>query len=308
MFRGKRDATVCGLVAIAMWSTAGGLIRSVSETFGPIGGAALIYSLGAALLLALLGRPRLRASSRFYLLTGGGLFVLYEVCMSLSLGYAATHQQAIEIGVVNYLWPCLTVLFAVLMNGQRTSWLIAPGTALAVFGILWVVSGSGLSLHTLSTSVASNPIAFGLALVCSFAFALYCNVTRRYGGTGNQIVLFFILTAVVLWTKYALSNERLGQFTLGSGAELVVAVLAVAGGYALWNTGITKGNLTLLATASYFAPVLSSGFSAIWLSTTLTLQFWQGALLVTVGSLFCWQATRVKAPRHVAVEPVNAEA
>jgi drug/metabolite transporter (DMT)-like permease len=66
----------------------------------------------------------------------------------------------------------------------------------------------------------------------------------------------------------------------------------MAGGYALWNIGILRGNLTLLATASYSAPVLSSAFAALWLGVSLQMQFWQGAVLVTVGSLLCWQATR----------------
>ena len=292
MYRGKLTATLCGLVAIVMWSTAGGLIRSIGEAFGPIGGAALIYSLGAAVLLVVLGKSRLRPASAFYLVVGGILFVAYEVCMSLSLGYATSHVQSIEIGVVNYLWPCLTMLFGVFMNDQRSTWLIAPGTALAVLGIFWVVSGNAWSIEGLRVSVTANPLAFGLAFACSFTFALYCNVTRRYSNGGNQIVLFFLLTACVLWIKYALSSESLGHFTLTNSSELAVAVYAVAGGYALWNIGITKGNLTLLATASYFAPVLSSAFAALWLSATLTAQFWQGALLVTAGSLLCWQATR----------------
>ncbi|MFR0675870.1 aromatic amino acid DMT transporter YddG [Enterobacterales bacterium AW_CKDN230030176-1A_HGKHYDSX7] len=307
MFSSKRGATVCGLVAIVMWSTAAGLIRSISETFGAIGGAALIYSLGAMLLIGLIGRPRVRGSSMFYLGAGGGLFVLYEVCMSLSLGYATSDQQAIEIGVVNYLWPSLTVVLAIIMNAQRSSWLIVPGTGLAVFGILWVVCSDGMSMQALSASVMSNPLAFGLALVCSFAFALYCNITRRYAGKSNQVVLFFLFTAVVLWIKYALSVERLAPFTLANSAELGLAVVAVAGGYALWNTGITRGNLTLLATASYFAPVLSSAFSAAWLSTALSLQFWQGALMVTAGSLICWQATRFPETRQPEADPSNVE-
>jgi hypothetical protein len=45
----ERAATACGLVAILLWSTAAGLIRRVSERFGPLGGAALIYTLGAVL-------------------------------------------------------------------------------------------------------------------------------------------------------------------------------------------------------------------------------------------------------------------
>ena len=288
----ERAATACGLVAILLWSTAAGLIRSVSELFGPLGGAALIYTLGAVLLFVLLGRPRVRSTSWFYLIMGSALFVAYEVCLSLALGYASNRNQAIELGVVNYLWPCLTVLLAIVMNGQKARWMIVPGTALALFGILWVVSGNGLSLATVVTHVSSNPVSYSLAVGCAITFALYCNVTRRYAGGQNLVMLFFVLTAGVLWLKYAASSEVIPAFTLNSSAQLVAAGVAMAGGYALWNLGILRGNLTLLATASYSAPVLSSAFAALWLGAHLTAQFWQGAVLVTAGSLMCWQATR----------------
>ena len=290
----ERAATACGLVAILLWSTAAGLIRSVSELFGPLGGAALIYTLGAVLLVLFLGRPRVRATSWFYLVVGSALFVAYELCLSLALGYASNRNQAIELGVVNYLWPCLTVLLAIVMNGQKARWLILPGTALALFGIVWVVSGDGLALATLVANVSTNPLSYSLALGCAVTFALYCNVTRRYAGGQNLVMLFFTLAAAVLWLKYALSTEVLPAFTLNSSLQLGAAGVAMAGGYALWNLGILRGNLTLLATASYSAPVLSSAFAAVWLGAHLTAQFWQGAVLVTVGSLMCWQATRTR--------------
>lgn len=178
------------------------------------------------------------------------------------------------------------------MNGQKARWIIIPGTALALFGILWVVSGDGLSLQSIVTNVQSNPLSYSLALACGITFALYCNVTRRYAGGQNLVVLFFVLTAVVLWLKYLFSSEVIPALTLGSSLELAVAAIGMAGGYALWNIGILRGNLTLLATASYFAPVLSSAFAAVWLGAVLNMQFWQGAVLVTAGSLICWQATR----------------
>ncbi|WDY60494.1 aromatic amino acid DMT transporter YddG [Pseudomonas sp. PSKL.D1] len=296
MITSKRGATMSGLLAIAMWSMSIALIRSISSTFGPAGGAALIYTLGTILLLVLLGKPRLRSTPWLYLVVGGALFVTYDVSMSLALGYATTDTQAVEVSIVNYLWPCLTVVISIWMNGQRARWMIVPGTMLAIFGILWGVAGDGLSLERLAASVESNPVAFGLAFVCALSFSLYCNITRRYAGAGNQVVLFFMLTTAALWTKYALSDEQLHGFSLASSVELAVAALAVGGGYALWNHGITRGNLTLLATASYFAPVLSAAFAAIWLGANLTVQFWQGAVLVTAGSLLCWYATRELAP------------
>ena len=289
---GELAATACGLVAIILWSTAAGLIRSVSELIGPLGGAAMIYTLGAILLVFLLGKPRLRSTSKLYLFLGSALFVASEVCLSLALGFASNRNQAIELGVVNYLWPCLTVVLAIIMNGQKARWIIIPGTALALFGILWVVSGDGLSLPGIIENVQSNPLSYSLALGCGITFALYCNVTRRYADGQNLVGLFFVLTAIVLWLKYLFSSETIPAISLGGGLELVAAAVAMAGGYALWNIGILRGNLTLLATASYLAPVLTSAFAAVWLGVVLNMQFWQGAVLVTAGSLICWQATR----------------
>lgn len=292
--RSEKAATACGLVAILLWSTAAGLIRSVSEDFGPEGGAAMLYSVGAAMLMVFLGRPRLHTISWRYLLSGGILFATYEVCLSLALGYANSRTQAIELGVVNYLWPSLTILLSIFLARQRVGWTIVPGTALALFGILWVVSGDGLAWSRILANVTSNPLSYSLVLTCAFTFAVYCNITRRYAGGQNLVTFFFVLTALALWLKYGLGSETLATFTVRNSLELAAAGAAMAGGYALWNLGLIQGNLTTLACASYCAPVLSSGFAALWLGTQLTMQFWQGAVLVTIGSLICWQATQTR--------------
>ena len=112
----------------------------------------------------MLGFPRLGAFPRRYLIVGSALFVSYEICLSLSLGFAADRAQAIELGIVNYLWPCLTVVFAMLINGQRASAWVVLGIALSLCGIAWVVGGSaGLSWERSIANVASNPVSYGLA-------------------------------------------------------------------------------------------------------------------------------------------------
>ncbi|VEC78241.1 Permease of the drug/metabolite transporter (DMT) superfamily [Raoultella ornithinolytica] len=79
----------------------------------------MIYTLSGLLLLATVGFPGCGQMPRAYLLAGSLLFVSYEICLALSLGFAGSRQQAIEVGMVNYLWPSLTILFAILFNGQK---------------------------------------------------------------------------------------------------------------------------------------------------------------------------------------------
>ncbi len=288
-------ATACGLMAIVLWSTVVGLIRSVSEHFGPIAGAALIYSVGTFFLFMLLGVPRLRTFPRAYLVAGSVLFVAYEVCLSLSLGFALDRTQAIELGIVNYLWPCLTVVLAILFNGQAARWWVIPGIVLAVSGIAWVMSGGeGLSLSRTLSNVSSNPLSYGLAFGGALIWAVYCNVTKRWANGKNGVALFFLLTAVVLWGKYALNAVAIPALSAEAVIELWITGAAMAAGYALWNKGILHGNMTLLASASYFTPVLSTVFAAAWLNTALAPAFWQGVAMVTAGSLICWAATRAR--------------
>ncbi|WP_312591948.1 hypothetical protein [Stutzerimonas nitrititolerans] len=116
--KNQRRATLIGLVAIVLWSSIVGLIRGVSESLGATGGAAMMYSVASVLLLFTVGFPRVREFPRRYLVWGSLLFVSYELCLALSIGYANSSRQAIEVGMVNYLWPAFTILAAILFNKQ----------------------------------------------------------------------------------------------------------------------------------------------------------------------------------------------
>ena len=287
----RKRATLTGLAAILLWSTMVGLIRSVSEGLGPVGGAAMIYTVSGLLCLVTVGFPDLRRFSRRYLLAGSILFVSYEMCLALSLGYAATRSQAIEVGMVNYLWPSLTIAFAILFNGQKSTLWVIPGLLISLLGVCWVLGGeNGLQLNDIMQNVVSSPLSYGLAFAGAFIWAAYCTVTSKYAKGQNGITLFVLLTALSLWVKYAVSDQPEMVFSVPVVVKLLMC--GVAFGYAAWNIGILHGNVTVLAAVSYFTPVLSAALAAIVLSSPLSFSFWQGALMVCAGSLLCWYATR----------------
>lgn len=272
-----------------------GVARAVTEMLGPVGGAASIYTVAALFLVAVMGVPKWRQYSLRYVLLGGGLFVAYEMCLALALAMANDRQQAIEMLVINYLWPALTVLLAVLVSGKKTNVLVYPSVALAFVGVAWSISGDqGLSLTQISANIATNPATYAMAFVGAFLWAIYCNLTKRISNGQNAITLFFIMTAISLWIKYALSAETGMSVTLESGSLLLVAGVFMGSGYALWNYAIIGGNMVLLATLSYFTPVLSTIISSIILGIALSSSFLQGVMMVTLGSLMCWWVTRDK--------------
>ncbi len=298
-----KKATLIGLIAILLWSAIVGLIKSVSEGFGPVGGAALIYTCSAVLLLFTIGFPKIQKFPVSYLIIGSVLFVCYELCLSLSLGFTHTGRQAIEVGMVNYLWPSMTILLAVLVNRQKTSPLIIPGMMLAIVGIGRVLGGDGgFSLTEMSNNVMDNPLSYGLAFSGAVIWAIYCVVTQRIAQGNNGITLFFILTALTLWVKYLTSPQPEFALSWHAWISLLLAAMAMGFGYAAWNVGILHGNVTVLAAASYFIPIISAVLAAFMLNSHLTLAFWQGTAMVSLGSLICWWSTRTVAVKRLSDE------
>ncbi len=298
----KNSATGIGLVAVLLWGAVVGSIRGLSEHLGPVGGAALMYSLASALLLATVGLGRVWEFPRRYLAWGSVLFVSYELCLSLSIGYASNARQAIEVGMVNYLWPSFTLLAAIVFNRQRANALIVPGFVLCLLGIAWVLGGEkGLDLPGMVQNVQLNPLSYGLAFAGALIWAAYCTVTARIAGGKNGVTLFFMLTALALWVKYLFfADEGAMQWSLQAALYLAMAAAAMGFGYAAWNVGILHGNMTILAGASYFTPVLSAALAGLLLRTPLPWSFWQGACMVCAGSVLCWLATRGARPKAAA--------
>ncbi|OJU89600.1 MAG: hypothetical protein BGO13_06410 [Burkholderiales bacterium 66-5] len=291
----RNCATLIGLIAVVLWASIVGLIRSVSDGLGATGGAAMIYTAASVLLVFTVGMRGLRGMPRPYLLWGSLLFVSYELCLSLSIGYAHTGQQAIEVGMVNYLWPTFTLLAAIAFNGQRANWLVAPGALVSMLGIVQVLGGDrGVDLAGMWANVQDNPLSYGLAFAGAVIWAAYCAVTARIARGSNAITLFFMLTALALWAKYLLGGGGAMHWSWSTAVYLALAACAMGFGYAAWNVGILHGNVTLLAGASYFIPVLSAALAAAMLRVPLAAPFWIGAFMVCGGAILCWVGTRAR--------------
>ena len=294
----KNKATLIGLIAIVLWSAIVGLIRAVSESFGATGGAALIYTLASVFLVMTVGFPKIKLFPRRYLVIGSVLFVAYELCLALSIGYANSSRQATEVGMVNYLWPTFTMVAAILFNQQKSTWLVVPGFLLSMVGICWVLGGDqGLDFLGMLNNIQDNPLSYGLAFIGALIWAAYCTITTRIADGKNGVTFFFILVAATLWIKYLIVGGEQMRFSYHALLYLLLAASAMGFGYAAWNVGILGGNVTILAGASYFIPIFSSVLSAVLLSVPLSFAFWQGASMVTIGSILCWISTREKRSR-----------
>jgi len=306
-FINENKYTFYGVIAILLWSSVTALIRDLSELFSPIAGAAMMYSISAIFLMSVMGVPKIKDYPIRYVLIGGSLFVTYEICLALSLGMANSRLQAMEMSIINYLWPALTILLSVLVSPKKVNILVYPSILIAFTGVGWCIAGDqGISINTLMNNISDNPITYLMAFSAAFIWAFYCVITKKISNGKNAIVLFFAATAITLWVKYFFSNEPSLHFTLPSTLTLIISGIVIGTGYALWNQAVIGGNIILLGTISYFTPVFSTLFASVYLSISLTSSFWKGVALVTLGSLICFVVTRTKSkPKEVPEKSYN---
>ena len=292
-------ATLIGLLAVLCWSCTIGLMRAVAEPLGAVGGAAALYTTAAVCIAVARRRKGWREVARWremhpvYLWGCGALFVIYEVCLSVAVGLAHDRAQAMEIGVINYLWPSLTIALAVLCRQQLARWWLWPGLLICLWGLARVLGGDHFSLPTLWTHAPGNPPAYGLASAAALLWPTYSLLARRYGAGFNAVGLFVTGTVLVLWLQwFRLDAAPAMQWSWTAGGQLFMAGALTALSYSCWEHGIQHGTLAVLAAASYFTPVLSALMASLLLQVLPGWSFWQGVALVTLGSLICWWATR----------------
>lgn len=285
--------TLIGMSAVVMWSGTIALYRGISEIFGALGGSALIFTVSGILAALHAGRGLIKGHSRRYLLLGGGMFVVYEICLALAVGFSESRLQSVEVGLINYLWPSLTIALAVAVGQARGHLLLIPGVLICLAGVgLASAAGSGFSLSRMAANVAETPLPYALGLGAAVTWPIYTVLTRSLSGGRNAVALFLLATAGALWGLYGLSDAPPLLFD-GKGAAMVLVLgLLTTLAYTAWTHGVNHGNLTLIATASYFTPLLSVLLSSLLFGMALSLAFWSGAALVTLGSLVCWRATR----------------
>lgn len=286
-------ATCIGLLAPIFWGMSLGIVRGIAEGFGLAQGEFLLYLAGTTFVYFFIGLPNFKTIDKRYLWIGVPTASLSSTSFCLAIFLAQDASQSVEVGMVNYIWPALTILFAVLFNGVRARWWLAVGAVMAFMGLLVILGGEkGFDGAAMLTHIQSNPLAYGFALLAGVSWAAFSSMTRAWAGRENVTTLVFILDMAafaILWLCGVGTHE--GAVTTKGIVSVVLGGLAVAIAYAAWMHGLSKGKMNIMALAGYFTPVLSCVFAIFWVDASLTWRFWMGVALVVVGSLICWDAT-----------------
>jgi drug/metabolite transporter (DMT)-like permease len=250
----RRRATLCGVAAIVLWASLA-VLTTAAGGIPPFELLALTFGLGGLLGCAWLLRPAgpglaaLRQPAAAAALTTSGLFVYHALYF-----IAFSRAPAVEVNLVNYLWPLLIVVFAAIISGLRVypaQWL---GTLLGLLGASLVVTrGQALAIE------ARHAIGYLAALGAALTWSAYSVLNRRFRAVPSTAIAGPCLAAGVLGAIVHLSAEPWVAPTMGQWATIVaMAIGPVGAAFWLWDRGTKHGDIVLLGTLSYATPVFST--------------------------------------------------
>ena len=286
------SATFGGFTAILLWSVTVAFARSLSEQLGPITAAAAVYCVAGFAALAVIAFRRgwktwLREIPRIYLIVCGVLFIGYMLFLYMAVGLAGNDQQVLEVGLLNYLWPTLTLVLTVVLLGKRSRLTLYPSLLLALAGIFLVLTqGQRVTWHSVSSNLSQNPAAYVMGISAAVAWSLYSVLTRKWAaGRDSGAVMIFLPVTAVISLVLCLFVDEPRQWSLKSWLETAFLGAATFLAYNLWDNSMRKGNMVLVASASYLTPFFSTIVSCLYLAVSPGPSLWIGCALLIGGSI-----------------------
>lgn len=280
-------ATLIGFVAVLLWALLALFTVGTAPT-PPLLLNAICFTIGGTIGLIWTARTggfaRLRGISwKVYAFGTLGLFGYHALYFS-----ALRLAPAAEAGLIAYLWPLLIVLFSGLLPGESLRAGHMIGALCGFFGAALIILGGGGGFDT-----AALP-GYLLALACALTWAGYSVMSRRLGDAPTETVAVFCVATAILSALMHLLTETTvwPQGALGWGSAIALGLGPVGLAFYVWDIGVKRGDIQLLGTASYAAPLLSTlvlvGVGVAdpsWMLGAATLLITGGAVIAARASL-----------------------
>jgi drug/metabolite transporter (DMT)-like permease len=187
---------------------------------------------------------------------------------------------AAEAGLIAYLWPLLIVLFSGFLPSEKLTPLHVLGATVSFCGAALIVARGGAGFQW------SYAPGYALAILCALTWSGYSVLSRRFSDVPTEVVTFFCLaTAVLSAVAHVLFEKTI--IPADTTSWLFVAGLGIGPvglAFYLWDIGVKKGDIQLLGTASYAAPLLSTCVLVLAGYAQATAVLLLAAGLITAGA------------------------
>lgn len=213
-----------------------------------------------AVFLTLIALPRWRVSGR-QRTNWWAVFALFAYMASFSFAYlslAAGTGALILFGAVQ-----LTMFIVALRDGEHFALLSWFGLALAVAGLIWLVS-PGVT--------APDPAGATLMAVAGIAWGAYSLLGRGIADPLQATANNFICCVPLVLIVSAIFINELHFTTTGLAVAVASGTVASGLGYVIWYAALAGLTSTRAATVQLSVPAIAALGGALWLSEEITLR------------------------------------
>ena len=284
-------ATLSGLLAILLWSSLA-LLTTATEGLPPfevlaIGfGFAALFGFARTVLRGRQGWRELRQPLSALALTTTALFGYHALYF-----IALKRAPAVEANLLNYMWPLLIVLFAGLLPGVRVRGAQIAGTLLGlVAAIVLVTRGSGIQIQPQYLP------GYLAALSAAVIWAAYSVLNRRHAAVPSAAIMVACALVAASGAMVHLGFEQSVRPSAWQWGVLALMGLGPVGAaFLLWDHGTKHGDIALLGSLSYLAPMLST---LLLVLAGRAAPHWSQALAIALLLLGAWLSVRAPKPRE----------
>jgi drug/metabolite transporter (DMT)-like permease len=248
------NATAVGFLAILMWSLLA-LLTALTGRVPPFQLIAMSMLVGA--LAGMVTWPfrrfdprRLRLPAAVWATGILGLFGYHFFYFT-----ALRNAPAAPASLIAYLWPMLIVTGSALLPGERLRWFHLLGATLGLCGAALLLLRRGWEVPD-----GNIGIGYASAFLCALIWSSYSVLSRRQKSAPSDAVAIYCLSSAVMAAFCHLLFEET-VWPAGFLQWLAIAGLGampVGLAFYAWDYGVKHGNIQLLGSAAYLAPLLST--------------------------------------------------
>ena len=246
--------TLIGATAVLIWSTLA-LLTDLSGEIPPFQLTAMSFTLAFGVGVAIqigAGNPPLAGLRLPLHVWAIGIFGLFGYHFVYFV--ALQNAPVIEASLIGYLWPLLIVLFSALLPNERLRWFHVAGALSGFVG--------AFTLITKGQSFAFDSrygLGYAAALLSALIWSSYSVLSRRFGEVPTSSVGGFCgVTALLAWLCHFGFEQTAVPVGWQWGAIACLGLGPVGLAFFTWDYGMKHGNIKVLGTFSYAAPLLST--------------------------------------------------
>jgi drug/metabolite transporter (DMT)-like permease len=272
------NPTIAGLTAGLMWSMSG-LLVSIAAAMPTFQTLMLSWAITASLAFVFkyIKKPFTDYSSfrlgDFFLVLLG--FSGSTLCYYLAFQYA----PPFEANALNYIWPLLLVAFIAVIDKKIPEWNKILGMGISFVGCVVL-----LAAKSQEYGFGHITIGHGLAVLGAVIWALYSVIAKERDYGIDVMAPVFLASFIIFSACHFLFEEWVWPDSTTSIVTVTLGLINLA--FLLWDHGIRKGDRVLIASMSYFIPLLSVVFMTLGGFGATNIFIGIAGGLIVLGCLF----------------------